>query len=1116
MGFFKSVFKSITNFVKSDIVSRAIFVASGGNPVVQAILTVAVIAVGSAMAPKPRTRNSSLQQLSYQQEINNRAIMFKQPIIPRDVVYGETKKSGGILFVETSNNDKDLHLIVQIASHEIQSFESIFFNEEELTISSVGNDANGIPRYKVTSPTKFAKESRFTKKEQTLIATDYISVQVPKMAMGSTYYADEYGLAEGITTIKLINDASFTIAANDKLNIGGRDYTVNSGGTSSVANSRHELSVTISEALVRQVNAYSIRQHSPNGLVHVAYYNTPNRRTNVLPFESGQTTGLQSAVQVIHKFTDSSELTVRIKQHLGTDTQLADADLVNEVSGWTNDHRLQGIAYLYIKLKYDAEVFPNGIPNVSAKIRGKKLLDFRDSSTAFSSNPALVIYDYLSDSRFGLGVSTDDIDTTSFTTLANICDEDITLSGGGTENRYECHGVVYNDIAPMEVLDDLLSSCVGVLSYSNGKFKLAGGKYVAPSISLSEDDFRSGINITTKQSRRDTFNTVKGLFTSETANFQPTDYPMVSSSTFTDEDGETIFADVDLPFTKSSSMAQRIAKITLFKNRQQMVLRAGLKLTAFKLEVGDTVNISLDKFGFTNKIFEVADWSFVANENDIGIDVVLKETSSNVYDWDAEESTFSQDNTTLPTFQTVSTPSLAVSDFLRVSAGTVITVIQAVVESNQGTSNEFEVQYRNTNTDDTFKSLGKTTNNIFEIENVEDGAFYEIRAKSINAFNVSSDFISVDHEVIGKTAPPSDVSNFSVNIIDNQAICSWTAVDDLDISHYVIRHTPAITGQVYSGAELIADNISKATNVASLPAKTGTYMIKAVDVLGLASETSTKKVVILNQINEDFNVVSTQTESTGFAGTKTDCEVVTRDSTNFLQIILGELFDDGVGNFDDNTGNFDDGGFTPNNLDAIYEFQNNPIDLGGIYNSFVTVTMNSSRHDSQTLFDSFGGVFDDREGLFDGNYTEFDDVKAVIQISTSTDNSTYTDFQDYVLGYYKARYIKLRVKMETTNITSTPAISQLVATIDMPDRTIASDDVASGTASGGKAVSFSPAFKSLEGLGISADNLATGDFYEIVSKSETGFTIRFKNSSGSVVDRTFGFVAKGFGFLESS
>jgi len=86
----------------------------------------------------------------------------------------------------------------------------------------------------------------------------------------------------------------------------------------------------------------------------------------------------------------------------------------------------------------------------------------------------------------------------------------------------------------------------------------------------------------------------------------------------------------------------------------------------------------------------------------------------------------------------------------------------------------------------------------------------------------------------------------------------------------------------------------------------------------------------------------------------------------------------------------------------------------------------------------------------------------------------------------------------------------------MPDRTAAVDDIASGTDSGGKAVTFVPAFKSLEGLGISADNLATGDFYEISSKSATGFTIKFKNSSGTVVDRTFGYVAKGFGFVESS
>ena len=137
-------------------------------------------------------------------------------------------------------------------------------------------------------------------------------------------------------------------------------------------------------------------------------------------------------------------------------------------------------------------------------------------------------------------------------------------------------------------------------------------------------------------------------------------------------------------------------------------------------------------------------------------------------------------------------------------------------------------------------------------------------------------------------------------------------------------------------------------------------------------------------------------------------------------------------------------------------------------------------------------------------------------ISTSTDNSTYTDYRNYVIGEYKARYIKLRVKLTTDTATATPSISALSATIDMPDRSVAESDITSGTASGGKAVTFSPAFKELQGLGISAQSLATGDFYELTSKSETGFTIKFKNSSGSVVSRDFDYVAKGYGYVESS
>ena len=1077
-----------------------------GNMLVSAVLS-------KAFARKPKT--------NYQSQLQARTEMVKQAIITRDTVYGETKKSGGILFMESTNNNQDLHVIVQMASHEIQSIDKVYFGEDELTLASAGTDGNGVTQFKVTSPSKYATESRFTNKTRSLVVSEYVSMPFnTSMPFGGSRVVDGKGIKKGITSITLVSDVAFSVATTDTLNINGITYGISSGGSSSASGARHTLAVTISEGLQTDVQATSISFAGAFGTTGriTPYRDNPNTPK---PFLAGTTTTTEYAIVATQTFTDTSDLTVRIKKHLGSDTQQADQDLVNAVPQWTTSHMLSGIAYLYVKLKYDADAFPQGLPNISAEIKGKKILDFRTGSTAFSKNPALVLYDYLSDTRFGLSVPTTQLDTVSFTTVANICDEDITLSAGGTENRYEANGIIYSNVEPMTNIDEIIGSMLGILSYSNGKFTLAGGKFIAPSITLDEDDFRGGITIQTKQSRRNLFNTVKGIFTSPESNWQPSDYPMITSSTFVSEDNdETIFGNIDLPFTISSTMAQRIAKVVLFKNRQQMVIQAPCKLSAFKLQVGDTVTINNTRLGFNSKIFQVADWTFVQDETDVGIDLILQETSSSVFDWNAEEAEFISDNTNLPTAETVSAPSIELSDLLRAYSGVISTILLIKISSSQGTTNEVEIEYRNTATDTEYTSLGRAktvgTSMRFELKDAEDGMTYEVRARSINAFNVASSYATATHEVVGKTAPPANVADFSVNIVNNLAVCSWTANEELDLSHYIIRHTPATSSPIYAGATIVANYISKATNQMSLPAQTGTYMIKAVDVLGITSETSTKKVVIRNQIADNFNVVTSTTQSTGFAGTKTDTEVVARDGVNFLQIKLGELFDDHSGNFDSALGNFDDGGEVASNLDGFYEFSTNPIDLGAIYNSQVTTSMTSTRFNANSLFDSFEGLFDSQEGNFDGSYTEQDDVDAKLQISTSNDNSTYSDFADYILGDYKARYIKLRVKMTTTNADSTPAISALSATIDMPDRTVAVANTASTTASGGKAITFSPAFKDLQGLGISASNLATGDFYELSSKSTTGFTIKFKNSSGSVVDRSFDFVAKGFGYLESS
>ena len=134
-----------------------------------------------------------------------------------------------------------------------------------------------------------------------------------------------------------------------------------------------------------------------------------------------------------------SSYALRIKKHLGASDQTADADLVAEDSAWTADHRARGVAYIYIRASFDPNVFPRGLPNFSAIVKGKKVYDPRSASTVWSDNAALCLRDYLV-SDYGLGAETTEINDTQFFAAANLCDETVNLSAGGTEKRYTVNG----------------------------------------------------------------------------------------------------------------------------------------------------------------------------------------------------------------------------------------------------------------------------------------------------------------------------------------------------------------------------------------------------------------------------------------------------------------------------------------------------------------------------------------------------------------------------------------------------------------------------------------------------------------------------------------------------
>jgi hypothetical protein len=46
-------------------------------------------------------------------------------------------------------------------------------------------------------------------------------------------------------------------------------------------------------------------------------------------------------------------------------------------------------------------------------------------------------------------------------------------------------------------------------------------------------------------------------------------------------------------------------------------------------------------------------------------------------------------------------------------------------------------------------------------------------------------------------------------------------------------------------------------------------------------------------------------------------------------------------------------------------------------------------------------------------------------------------------------------------------------------------------------------------------NMNSGEFYQVTNKTTTGFTITFKESNGTIVDRTFDYVAQGHGKISA-
>ena len=927
-----------------------------------------------------------------------------------------------------------------------------------------------------------------------------------------------------------------------------------------------------------------------------------------------------------------------ISVHRGEANQAADAELLAVANSdakpfeWTSDYRLRGVAYLYVQLESDPDVWGSGVPTINADVLGKVVEDTRNtySGSAFSierysNNPALCIRDYLINTTYGKGIPSSQISNSSFEAAANYCDERITITKDDgttiTQKRFTMNGVVTVGESSMDILNKMLTSCRGMLVFSGGFYKLIIDKPESASLTFDESNIMPNFNITLP-GKQSLANRVQANFFNPENEWQA-DFVYSESSTYkTQDNGLLLERKIELPFTADYYQAQIISEQVLKQSRQNILIEFNTTQEGLLAEVGDVIYIKLDAPGWSSlnsgagKLFRVIQVGIEANDE---VSIVAREYDADVYTVGTAKTFDTAPNTALPSLDTVVAPiNLIASESLlyndpkvtnRVSlswvapttpyikhyevayiqgatgktytqAGTVtgtqftidnldpsvyqfavrtvntagfmsdyatvllnakgtsilpavnapgITgVVESLISTTAGSGvkakavlswvavanaewealgiyiESYEVEYKLTSEATNFERLGSATGTFFEFFDIAPDN-YDFRVRAVNDAGIKSPYATTTAEITGLSAAPANVTNFYLRAESTQANLSWTPTTDLDVKvggTFEIRHSVATSGATWGQALKIGSDIPGSSNSASMPLLVGTYLIKAVDSTGNKSVSATAIVNTVSASVFDKRDQATITDTT-FAGTKTNM-VVDADS-GVLKFEADTLIDSKTENID-TWGLFDAIGGV--DTSGSYEFADK-IDLTRVMSATLSGSVTFSTVATSDIWDNRAGNIDTWDAI-DAN--TFDDVNATLFIASTNDDpasgsATWSAYQEFTIGNYYGRGHKFKLECTTGDTTHQINVSQLVAKAEVYFRF---ESATNTTNAGGSSFTYDTPFLATPQIAITANDMATGDYYEITNSSATGFTLRFYSATGSGVSRTAYYLARGY------
>jgi hypothetical protein len=395
-----------------------------------------------------------------------------------------------------------------------------------------------------------------------------------------------------------------------------------------------------------------------------------------------------------------------------------------------------------------------------------------------------------------------------------------------------------------------------------------------------------------------------------------------------------------------------------------------------------------------------------------------------------------------------------------------------------------------------------TTSGVYEVEVYAIGA--NLRTSVQPAF--------LTQQTFGKTAPPADVENASLIPGDQlSGVLTWDRSPDLDVrlgGKVLIRHSTALSGATWEESQEIVAAAAGSQTQKQVPMLEGTYLLKFEDDTGNRSATANTIVADFPepQPRSLFKQYAEDQENPPFSGNTVGMFY----SLDYDGLILdsGQLIDDMAtdGDFDALLAIDAVGGVNPL---GEYEF-GSTWDMGAVYDVNLRRRFVTRPIVPAALWDDKVQLIDEWPLIDEDN---IDTVNAALYVRTTTDDPAgtpvYGDWNEFANVISRGRGFQFKVRAASSDPDTNIVIDELGCLMELQLHTEQSGTLASGA--GAYAVVFDHAFYQPPNVGVTGFNMATGDFFTVTSVTRTGFTVEFKNSTGTSVNRNFTYTAVGYG-----